>query len=325
MQITNDIWQVGGAGYTSTDDAAVYLMRIDGRAAIVDAGCGGQGNRLAANIRDCGIGAEQVDYLLLTHCHFDHSGGAEELKQRFDCAVVAHESDAAALEDGNHILTAAHWYGAVLNPLTDKTETFTKDFSYEVGQPSVNVSADKMNVFYVGVDNPVTVAAAGVTTSSMKVSMTGGTLTKKSGTSYVVTASKPTNNAVITVKDTKNNKNFPFTFRVKRIPDPVVRLGKQTDGLIGSGEMKAQPGLAAWLDNFDFDAKCNVQSYTMYYTRKRQDPVEIEGKGGRFSGKVGDAIRQAKPGDQYAFTNVKARCPGDSAARRVNGLAFKIK
>ena len=214
---------------------------------------------------------------------------------------------------------------SVLNPLTDKTETFTKDFSYEVGQPSVNVSADKMNVFYVGVDNPVTVAAAGVTTSSMKVSMTGGTLTKKSGTSYVVTASKPTNNAVITVKDTKNNKNFPFTFRVKRIPDPVVRLGKKTDGLIGSGEMKAQPGLAAWLDNFDFDAKCNVQSYTMYYTRKRQDPVEIEGKGGRFTGKVGDAIRQAKPGDQYAFTNVKARCPGDSAARRVNGLAFKIK
>lgn len=77
MQITSDIWQVGGAGYTSADHAAVYLLRIDGRAAIVDAGCGGQGERLAANIHDCGISADQVDYLLLTHCHFDHTGGPE--------------------------------------------------------------------------------------------------------------------------------------------------------------------------------------------------------------------------------------------------------
>jgi gliding motility-associated protein GldM len=213
---------------------------------------------------------------------------------------------------------------SVNNPLTGETETFTKEFSYEVGQPSVNVSADKMNVFYIGVDNPVTVAAAGVSTSAMTVKMTGGTLTKKSGTNYIAKGSKP-GKVTIVVKDTKKNKSFPFEFRMKRIPDPIVRLGKKTDGLIGSGEMKAQPGLAAWLDNFDFDARCQVQSYTMYYTRKRQDPVEIEGKGGRFSGKVQSAIRQAKPGDQYSFTNVKARCPGDKAGRRVNGLAFKVK
>lgn len=212
----------------------------------------------------------------------------------------------------------------VTNPQTGEKETFTKEFSYEVGQPSVNVSADKMNVFYIGVENPVTVAAAGVSTSAMKVSMSGGTLTKKSGTNYIAKATKP-GEATITVADTKKGKSFPFKFRVKRIPDPVVRLGKKTDGLMGSGEFKAQPGLAAWLDNFDFDAKCQVQSYTLYYTRKRQDPVEIQGKGGRFSGKVSQAIRQAKPGDQYAFTNVKARCPGDKAGRRVNGLAFKVK
>lgn len=213
---------------------------------------------------------------------------------------------------------------SVQNPLTGETETFTKQFSYEVGQPSVNVSADKMNVFYIGVDNPVTVAAAGINSSNMAVSMTGGTLTKKGGTNYIVTADRP-GEATITVKDTKNGKSFPFQFRVKSIPDPVVRLGKMTDGLMGSGEFKAQPGLAAWLDNFDFDAKCQVQSYTLYYTRKREDPVELQGEGGRFGDKVASAVAQAKPGDQYAFTDVKARCPGDKAARRVNGLAFKIK
>lgn len=212
---------------------------------------------------------------------------------------------------------------SVKNPLTGETESFSKEFSYEVGQPSVNVAADKMNVFYIGVDNPVTVAAAGIPTSALSTSIAGATMTG-SGSSRTVKCSKP-GKATITVQNKKTGKKYPFEFRVKRIPDPVVRLGKKTDGLIGSGEMKAQPGLAAWLDNFDFDAKCQVQSYTMYYTRKRQDPVEIQGKGGRFTGQVASAVKQAKPGDQYAFTDVKARCPGDKAGRRVNGLAFKVK
>ena len=213
---------------------------------------------------------------------------------------------------------------SVNNPLTGETQTFTKKFSYEVGQPSVNVSADKMNVFYIGVDNPVTVAAAGVATSALKVSMEGGSITPKSKTSYTVKATKQ-GKAKIIVKDTKKGKTFPFEFRVKRIPDPLVKLGNKVDGLMGSGEFKAQLGLIPTLPNFDFEAKCKIQSYTLYYTRKRQDPVEVTGNGNRFSGKVSNVIRAAKPGDQYAFTNVKARCPGDSAARRVNGLSFKIK
>lgn len=117
MKITGEIWQVGGAGYTSPEDAAVYLLCANGRAAIVDAGCGGHGERLAANIQACGIQSSQVDYLLITHCHFDHTGGAADLRVRFGCAVVAHELDAAALENANSTLTAAHWYGTTMTPL----------------------------------------------------------------------------------------------------------------------------------------------------------------------------------------------------------------
>lgn len=214
---------------------------------------------------------------------------------------------------------------SVKNPLTGEVESFSKDFHYEVGQPSVNVSADKMNVFYIGVENPVTIAAAGITTSNMTVSMSGGNLKKVKGTSYVVTADKPTQNAVITVKDKSNGKSFPFKFRIKKIPDPIVKLGKKMDGAIKSGEMKAQSALIPWLENFDFEARCQVQSFKMYYTKKRSDPVEVDVKGGRFTGKALTMIRAAKPGDQYAFTDVKARCPGDKVGRRVNGLAFKVR
>jgi glyoxylase-like metal-dependent hydrolase (beta-lactamase superfamily II) len=117
MEITSEIWQVGGDGFTSAQDAAVYLILVDGRAAIVDAGCGDHTERLASNILSCGIDAENADYLLLTHCHFDHTGGAEELRSRFNCTIVAHTLDAAALETGDSRLTAANWYGQAMKPL----------------------------------------------------------------------------------------------------------------------------------------------------------------------------------------------------------------
>ena len=115
--ITSEIWQVGGAGFTAAEDAAVYLMCFNGRAAIVDAGCGGQTDRLAANIDGCGIVSDQVDYLLLTHCHFDHTGGAEAVRGDFDCDMVIHEGDAAPLMEGDSQRTAAHWYGRTMPPL----------------------------------------------------------------------------------------------------------------------------------------------------------------------------------------------------------------
>ena len=40
----------------------------------------------------------------------------------------------------------------ITNPLTGEIQTFRKDFSYEVGERSATVSADKMNVFYMGVE-----------------------------------------------------------------------------------------------------------------------------------------------------------------------------
>jgi glyoxylase-like metal-dependent hydrolase (beta-lactamase superfamily II) len=60
----------------------------------------------------------KLKYLLLTHCHFDHVGGAAAARDEFDCRIVAHESDAVYLESGDGEVTAASWYGARLEPLS---------------------------------------------------------------------------------------------------------------------------------------------------------------------------------------------------------------
>ena len=72
--------------------------------------------RLFANIRKCGVEPEQIKYLLITHCHYDHTGGAADLKKRLGLEIVAHELDAVYLETGDNRVTAANWYGAELEP-----------------------------------------------------------------------------------------------------------------------------------------------------------------------------------------------------------------
>lgn len=96
-------------------------------------------------------------------------------------------------------------------------------------------------------------------------------------------------------------------------------------GNITAAEFKAQLGLIAWLDNFDFDAKCLIDSYTLYYTAKRKDPIVLKAKGGKFKGMVNKIIKQAASGDQYTFTDVKVKCSGDTVGRPANSLYFKIR
>lgn len=117
MRITGDIFQVGGGGLTSMEDAAIYLIHFEGHAALVDAGCGRAQERLFKNIRDYGVELAQIEYLFITHCHFDHTGGIKGIKERTDCKVVAHELEAPYLEQGDDMVTAAKWYGSSLEPV----------------------------------------------------------------------------------------------------------------------------------------------------------------------------------------------------------------
>jgi hypothetical protein len=186
------------------------------------------------------------------------------------------------------------------------------------------IAADKMNVFYIGVDNPITVAASGVSSKNISVTATDATIKKVDEGHYSVACNKP-GKVGVTVTNKSTGKTKTVDFRVKRIPDPVVKLGNRVSCMMQSGVFGAQVGLVAALDNFDMDFRCNIQSYTLYYVRKRSDPVEMQGSGGRFTGMVRNAILRAKPGDQYTFTNVKVRCPGDVTGRIVNSLSFNIR
>ena len=77
--------------------------------------------------------------------------------------------------------------------------------------------------------------------------------------------------------------------------------------------------------DFDFDFKCTVQGYELMYQPRQNDPIVLKNEGWAFSKPVLNAVRSAKPGDIYVFTNIKARCPGDSFARQLPSVIVTVR
>ena len=117
MEIVQNLWQVGGGNLTTPEDAAIYLFSFGQQAALIDSGCGFVHARLVENISTVLPEDVEVKYLLLTHCHYDHVGGAAALREQYGCKIVAHQLDAGYLEAGDSEVTAASWYGANMQPL----------------------------------------------------------------------------------------------------------------------------------------------------------------------------------------------------------------
>lgn len=117
MEIVQNLWQVGGGNLTTPEDAAIYLIRLGQQAALIDSGCGFGHARLSKNISTVLPEDVEIVYLLLTHCHYDHVGGAATLKEQYGCKIVAHQLDAAYLEAGDNHVTAASWYGTKMQPI----------------------------------------------------------------------------------------------------------------------------------------------------------------------------------------------------------------
>ena len=62
-------------GETALASVNVFLLRLNGRKLLLDAGNGAPRGRLVERLRQSGVAVEEIDAVLLTHLHADHFGG----------------------------------------------------------------------------------------------------------------------------------------------------------------------------------------------------------------------------------------------------------
>jgi gliding motility-associated protein GldM len=196
------------------------------------------------------------------------------------------------------------------NQSTGKNEEKPYDLAYNVGSPTgSSVSADAVKVFYVGLDNPISVSGGNVGDEKVQVSMTNGTLSKTAPGQYIVRPGRAGTPAVVTVN--ADGKPSTFEFKVKDVPDPVAKVGLNKGGRMRVNDFKAQTGVRADLENFVFEGvKFNVISYTIVLTGAGFPVLQYRDvKGGTF-GSIQDLIDKCKPGTTVTLDNIGATGPG---------------
>lgn len=197
---------------------------------------------------------------------------------------------------------------------------------YEVAAPNLVVSPTKMNVFYRGVENPVSVSVSGYSASNIVPSMTNGTISR-SKDGYIV---KPGSGQTATVNVTVTNpdgtkKSMPgVEFRVKNVPNPTPYFAGKgvNDATVRRAELTAAQGVIAKMENFEFDLRFDVVSYTISATIGG-NLLEKDCRGPALSGDAKTVLSKLRTNQKFYIENIKAKGP-DGTIRNLGTLSFKV-
>ncbi|MEP7256319.1 MAG: gliding motility protein GldM [Ferruginibacter sp.] len=198
-----------------------------------------------------------------------------------------------------------------------KPVPISKTIEYVVGVPGgAAIMLDKMNVFYIGVENPITISS-GSGWDKTTVSITGGTITG-SGSNRVVTVTTPGTASITVTADGKSSK---FDFRVKVVPDPVFKVASGKPRM-PSIEVKSQQTCRAELEKFDFDTRFSVVSATVYFSGANFPNVATAAISSNSLAPLGAFLSRCGPGSVVTFDNIKVTGPGGQ--RVIEGRSFAL-
>ena len=203
-------------------------------------------------------------------------------------------------------------------------ETIRREFSqpYTVVQPSATVSATLMNMLYAGYQNPVSVSVPGVPTNKITLTMSNGTLTKKSDGEYIAVPTNVGQDVTFTVtaqNEGRQQEMGKFTFHVRKLPDPSPYI-EYSDGKggtnrykggapIGKAMLLATPGIAAAIDDGLLDIPFRVTGFEAVFTDNMGNSIVEKSGSAAFTDRQREMFRRLSRGKRFNISRVHAIGP----------------
>lgn len=210
------------------------------------------------------------------------------------------------------------------------TVSFPFEASYTVSEPNVAVEATGMNIFYVGIDNPVNISVPGVGSDKLTVRMTNGSIKKGTVEGYrgqwIVSPTAAGRTSDLTVSANINGEvtTFPpITFRCKNVPDPVAVLDGKSEGTIAKARLMAQQALQAEMRDFEFDIKYTVTSFKVSVTI-RGYTTDAVSSSNRITPEQRDLFNNLSRNAMFQITEVKAVGPSGRQVN-LNPIVLKVQ
>lgn len=192
-------------------------------------------------------------------------------------------------------------------------EYYPFDYSYMVAPPFSAVAADNMNIFYSGIDNPVSATCAGFSPADLKVTVNGcgAMATTTSPGKYIITV-KSAGTCSVSVAAKVNGvyqqQGQAKIFRVKDIPPPYLRIGGKlaTSTLeFTRNEVRMLGGVGAEAVGFMFPVNFVVKSFDLTIQGRGDIPCQ----GNNLSQAAKTALSNMTVGQIAYIDNIKVRKP----------------
>ena len=176
------------------------------------------------------------------------------------------------------------------------------------------IAADKMNVVYRGVSNPMSISIPGIADNKVVANATG--LKRRQGSSYTM---NPGKGREVTISasgtTTEGVKIGPFRtkFRIKDIPRPSGSVSKQSGSLKLPRKNVEIATIGAGLEDFDFDLNLKVSGFK--FKVPGQPTVSVNGN--KMNSQAKAALKRAKRGDAVQIFDINAYI--------TNNKSYKLK
>jgi len=190
---------------------------------------------------------------------------------------------------------------------------------------SATISADKMNVVYRGLANPMTISFAGVPDN--KVSASGSGLKKVSGQGkYVMTPGqgREVKINVSATLDDGSKASDSQVFRIKDVPKPTGAFLGNTDGKMSLPRNNVKIGkVGAKLEEFVFDLDLRVTEFKI----KVPGQPSIKCSGERLNARAKAAVTKAKRGANITIFDIRAKINGapNVKVKKVSPVIIELK
>lgn len=230
------------------------------------------------------------------------------------------------MEDGKGIYTTRpsnqgtfKWNGSIQVKGPEGVVSYPFEAEYQAFQGAATISADAMNVLYIGLDNPISIAVAGYTPNDIVATITGGSLSR-TGKGWIAKVSAPgkaTITASVKVKDGSVRRMGSMEYRIKNVPKPESMFGALESGNYPAAALLGQNSITATMPNFVFEGiKWVVTKYACAYVPRRGQAEFFSGTGASITGQIKSAITRAKRGDKILVDEIMASGP--------NGITKKL-
>ena len=168
------------------------------------------------------------------------------------------------------------------------------------------ISADKMNVVYRGVENPISVSIPGISADKVTASAPGMRSTGKQG-SYVITPTTGNSVKITATGKLPDGKTVSSSvdFRIKGLPSPQGRIRGEASPK-GPKSSLEQSTVTAVMEDFDFPITVTVKQFNL----KVPGQPTIVVSGNRMNGAALAAIKKAGRGDVVTISEIKAEFVG---------------